>query len=481
VALRPDVPTSLRTTLRMLQRLPQFLRFPLERRGRNSDFDSQWLADLTGTISQASSVSEVLRDALSRLRASAAADAAALFVRNDSGLLAFAAGDGVEAQTVGQGLQSDAFAVRRLRGLGQPLAFGEADYAAWEQFAEAQGGENGLRRKREIATLRAVHAALLVPVWLKGQLLAILTLGRREDRAYDEEDYGLLQVAGTQLSFVIENVRLLERVAAEERTRQELALAARVQRRLFPEQALNTAQIQLAGECQPARTIGGDYYDFLELPNGQIGIALADVAGKGIAAALLTSVIQASVRSLAPDQGRPLAELVKRINKLLYQSTESNSYATFFYAQFDPASSRLRFVNAGHNPPLFLRNGENGETQTESGALQRDGGGLLTAEAVLTELAASGPIIGLLPIVAYEEESLDLRTGDLLVAYTDGIVEALNENEEEYGEERLRSVVLEHAGKTADEIRAILLEDVRAFIGAAAQYDDMTALVLKMN
>ena len=197
-------------------------------------------------------------------------------------------------------LATDSFVVRRLIGLKRPIAFDERDLAAWEHFAAASDLQTREHRAAEIATLRAANSALLVPVWLKGELLAVLSFGPREKQAgpdeYGEADVSATEGAATQLAFLIENGRLMERVAAGERTRQELALAARFQRRLFPDKPMNSAQIELAGECQPARSIGGDYYDFLELPNGQIGIALADVAGKGIAAALLTSIIQASVR-----------------------------------------------------------------------------------------------------------------------------------------------------------------------------------------
>src|SRR5207302_10957913 len=148
------------------------------------------------------------------------------------------------------------------------------------------------------------------------------------------------------------------RIVEQERLRRELALAAEVQMRLFPDNNPETGTLQLFGVCLPARGVGGDYYDFLHLGDGRIGIALADVAGKGIAAALIMSVVQASLRSLAESDGASLAELAGRLNRLLHRSTGSNSYATFFYAQFDEDSRRLRYVNAGHNPPYLLRNGE---------------------------------------------------------------------------------------------------------------------------
>ena len=134
-----------------------------------------------------------------------------------------------------------------------------------------------------------------------------------------------------------------------------MLLATEVQKRLFPEAWPQTSCIQLAGMCLPARGVGGDYYDFLDLGNRQVGVALADVAGKGIAAALIMSVVQASLRTLSDMRNGSLADLATKMNRLLHRSTGSNSYATFFYAQVDELKHELRYVNAGHNPPMLLR------------------------------------------------------------------------------------------------------------------------------
>jgi serine phosphatase RsbU (regulator of sigma subunit) len=168
------------------------------------------------------------------------------------------------------------------------------------------------------------------------------------------------------LSFVIENARLVERIVAEETLRRELALAAEVQQRLFPSDPPVSGSVEMAGYCQPARGVGGDYYDFLQLGDQQIGIALADVAGKGIAAALVMSNVQASLRSQTIAQHgseRPevsLTELVSTMNRLLCRSTDPSTYVTFFYSQFDERTRQLVFVNAGHNPPLLLRLSDTG-------------------------------------------------------------------------------------------------------------------------
>jgi phosphoserine phosphatase RsbU/P len=230
--------------------------------------------------------------------------------------------------------------------------------------------------------------------------------------------------------------------------------------RLFPEDNPDTATLQLFGVCQPARGVGGDYYDFLHLGDGRMGIALADVAGKGIAAALLMSVVQASLRSLAGSDGVSLAELAAKMNSLLYRSTGPSSYATFFYAEIDEGARQLRYVNAGHNPPFLLRSG-------------RDG--------AIEQLSTGGMIIGMFPQSSYEEAVVDLRTGDVLILFTDGVPEALNPAEEEFGEERLKEALVRLSGLPVGEMSSRLLQELKQWISDAPQHDDLTFVLMKVR
>ena len=170
---------------------------------------------------------------------------------------------------------------------------------------------------------------------------------------FTREDKQLLMAVALQMAFAIQNVELVRQVAGEERLRHELELATTVQRRLFPECPPESASLDLAGVCHPAHGVGGDYYDFIQLENFKLGIAVADVAGKGISAALLMSTVQASLRSRAQSVNGNLTELVSSMNQLLHLSTDAASYATFFYAQFDEQTRMLTYVNAGHNPPIL--------------------------------------------------------------------------------------------------------------------------------
>jgi phosphoserine phosphatase RsbU/P len=221
----------------------------------------------------------------------------------------------------------------------------------------------------------------------------------------------------------------------------------------------------------PARGVGGDYYDFLDLGNRNVGVALADVAGKGIAAALIMSVVQASLRSLTETRNGSLADLVGKMNRLLHRSTGSNSYATFFYAQVDEDKRELRYVNAGHNPPMLFRG-----AGWSAGQEPFD-----VSAANIEELATGGTIIGMFAQAAYEEASLELRSGDVLMLFSDGVSEAHNPAEEEFGEERLKALLRKVAHRPVNSMCAAMMQELKNWMLDAPQHDDLTYVVMKVS
>jgi sigma-B regulation protein RsbU (phosphoserine phosphatase) len=261
-------------------------------------------------------------------------------------------------------------------------------------------------------------------------------------------------------ALMLENARLTERIVQHERLQRDLALAAEVQKRLLPRQSLETAMVWLAAVSVPARSVGGDYYDFLDLPGQRTAIALADVAGKGVAAALIMSIVQASLRVISSDPAISLPELAAKMNHFLYRSTGTNSYATFFYAQLDEARREMRYVNAGHNPPFLLRAG---------------------ASTDVEELVTGGTIIGMFPVARYEEGTVELRPGDVLAVFTDGVPEAQNPAEEEFGEERLKTLLGSLVDLPVEEMSARISQELKDWIRDAAQYDDLTYVLMKVK
>jgi sigma-B regulation protein RsbU (phosphoserine phosphatase) len=295
---------------------------------------------------------------------------------------------------------------------------------------------------------------------VKSRIAGVLLFGRPLNRErYGSAERRALRSAGSQFALLLENGRLTGRVVEQERLKRELQVATEVQKRLFPDKFPETAAVHCAGLCLPARGVGGDYFDFLDLGNQQIGIALADVAGKGIAAALIMSVVQASLRSLAETSSGSLGDLAGRMNRLLHRSTGSNSYATFFYSQFDETTRQLRYVNAGHNPPYLLR----------------------SADDSIEELAAGGTIIGMFAQSRYEEATVNLKSGDVLIAFTDGVSEAQSPTEEEFGEDRLKDALRRAAHLPVSEMASSILDELRAWMADAEQFDDLTFIVMKVR
>ena len=362
-------------------------------------------------------------------------------------------------------LPPDAFVVKRLSHMSVPLVIEPAEFETWAKALGSASAALREARARERETLQHIKAHLFVQLRTKEQLVGILSLGlRRGQFQYSPADKEVLMSVAAQLALVIENARLAERMVAEERLRRELALAAEVQRRLLPAQPPEGVAVDLAGFCQPARGVGGDYYDFITFDDQQLGIAIADVAGKGIAAALLMSTVQATLRSLSADKAQTksgsLADMVATLNRLLCNSTGGANYVTFFYAQYDQMTQRLAYVNAGHNPPFFFRANHTGDFR---------------------QLSSGGMFVGMFEHCSYEQEIVQMQPGDVLIAFTDGLSEAQNVRGDEFGESRIKEALAASAQLSVNEIRDEIVRRVKAWGAGAPQYDDLTFVVMKVK
>ena len=247
-------------------------------------------------------------------------------------------------------------------------------------------------------------------------------------------------------------------LAQRERVNRELEIAREVQERLFPQRLPTVSGLDYCGRCRPAREVGGDYYDFLELPEGKLGIAIGDVSGKGIGAALLMASLEASLRGQALV-AQDLAELVSRVNGLVLDASSANRYATLFYAEYDSHGHRLSYVNAGHNPPVILRKSDAG--------------------IAVFRLEDGGLPVGLLR-KGYQQESFLLEPGDLMVLFTDGISESMNARDEEWGEERLIDFAKTCHGLPAVDTLNRIMAAADVFAAGASQHDDMTLVVVRI-
>lgn len=266
----------------------------------------------------------------------------------------------------------------------------------------------------------------------------------------------------TSFNTMTENLgRLLVVAKEKERMQSELEIAREVQAQLFPKAPPANRTLKLAATCRPARSVSGDYYDYLAISEGAVAFALGDVAGKGISAALLMASIQSAMRTqLTATNGArsdhfSTSSLVSTLNRQLYASTSPEKYATFYFALYDEAQQTLTYTNAGHLPPFLMRRGK------------------------FEKLEPNGMVVGAFPLAKYGEETVRLEPDDILVAYTDGIVEPEDTYGEMFGEERFQDLLAKYAHADSSEIMARVMEAVVQWTGSSELQDDMTMLVAR--
>ena len=308
--------------------------------------------------------------------------------------------------------------------------------------------------------LESLHPECVVPIRgsSEGRLQGLAVLGPRlSEEPYSSGDKRLLASVASQAAIAMRSISLAEKMAermeAERRSEQEMEIARQVQSRLLPQRAPSLTTLDCAGKCIQTRAVGGDYYDFLEFGSGRLGLVLADISGKGISGALLMANLQANLRSQYALALEDLPKLLRSVNHLFYENTETNHYATTFFAIYDDESRRLRYVNCGHNPPLLLRCG---------GEVER--------------LDATATVLGLFEEWDCSVAERQLAAGDVLLIYTDGVSEAADEYEEEFGEARLIEQLKADRHKTAHEILEAVISHVQSF-SRGEQGDDMTLIV----
>lgn len=468
----------------------------IDRRFFRESYDAQQvLSELGIEMRKVSTVEQLLERAVAKIQDALHVENVTIFLRDQangdytcaiSSQLNF---DGVSTSRRDPTLvlSPDGALVQRMSRFATPLPVDFDRYNPWTQNLLSTELAMNDSRRRENATLRVARSALLLPVATKDELLGVVSLGHRlGDLPFSRDDRHLLMAVALQMALAIQNAELVQEIAFEERLRHELAIATTVQQRLFPESPPEMASLELSGVCYPARGVGGDYYDFIDLGQGKLGIAVADVAGKGISAALLMCTVQASLRSQAQTVNGHLTELVSSMNKLLHVSTDSSSYATFFYAQFDERTGLLTYVNAGHNPPMIVRAAKSVRFQSVGAGAQEsltpDRG--TRADHELPEvrlLTKGGPIIGAFDDCVYEQETIQMETGDLLVAYTDGVTEARDADDIEFGEASLRRIIDSSAHVPARELSEQIVHSVREWCGDTPPHDDLTLVVMRVR
>ena len=355
-----------------------------------------------------------------------------------------------------------------LENLSIPLQTDQDAPSALSPLAEiaAPEGETLISNNGGNGVLLGRRNLMAVPMRGREDTLGVLIVADKEGRGgatldFTNEDQVLLEAFANQAGVAIENAQLYQEALEGRQLQAEMDEAAKIQQNLIPEALPEISGYEATGLYFPRGGVGGDYYDCLPDADGTWGLAIADVSGKGMQAALLMATLRAGLHSEVTRKA-DLPSMAEALNSLLYASSTEGKFATFFYAQLHPEKDQITSVNAGHNYPLVIR-----------------------SEGGCDELEKGGVMLGMFPndvlaqISEYEQEITQLDSGDVVLFYTDGVTETVNLDGELYGEERLEEVATRVKSENVNQICQSIYDDVIAFQGEAQQFDDLTMMVLK--
>ncbi len=297
----------------------------------------------------------------------------------------------------------------------------------------------------------------VVPLVVEDRSIGALVVNNRSPRLVTADELSLLGLMANQAAIAIETARLQRGEVELLRRDQELAIGRKMQRSLMPTLHPHLAGYEFAFAYEPALQVGGDFYDFFWPPGEgeKLGLIIGDVAGKGVPAALFMAMCRTNIRAAALTGLSP-NEALKKANELILNDSQADVFLSAIYAMLDPETGRLTYANAGHNRPLFIQ----------------------AATGEVRELSARGIILGQFEEVTLEEESAEFSPGDTMILYTDGVTEAINADEQAFGEDRLKAILASYAGAGAQEIVAAIAEAVHSFAGSEPQADDFTILAV---
>jgi len=300
-----------------------------------------------------------------------------------------------------------------------------------------------------------IKSVLSVPLKVKNKMIGLISLFNKRGEGFTPEDQRLLSIIAIQSAQTIENARLYEEERKLLALEEDLKIARHIQQSLLPKENPTIEGIEIFGLSIPAKQVGGDYYDFIQIDDYHLGIAIADVSGKGTPAALLMANLQAGLRGQALITPS-VKDTVTKVNFMLSRFIDIDKFVTLFYGILDIENKTLTYTNAGHNFPFLLA---------------RDGN--------LRKLEKGGIILGMLDSFVYEEETVQLNPHDLMLLYTDGLTEAMNQRDEMFEEERLLRLLKDNQEISAEKLSQKIVDSVLSFQGNLPQGDDMTLVLVK--
>lgn len=310
----------------------------------------------------------------------------------------------------------------------------------------------------EYTDLIKLGVELIVPMQLQGETKGLILLGKRANEFdFSEADVEYIYSVGSLAIVSIENQRLFKEALEKQKLEEDLEIARDIQRNLLPHKIPQFRNFDVVANTVFSKQVGGDYYDVITLDEKHFCIAIADVSGKGVSAALMMANLQAFLKTIC-KQGMQIDEATGLINDLISENTTEGKFITFFWALVDDETKQILYVNAGHNPPLLIRKGK------------------------ITKLDKGGIILGVMKtMISYSSENLQLEKDDVIVLFTDGVSEAMNQNGDEFSDERLEKMSINSASRSAEEISNIIQSEVSKFAYGTIQSDDITLMIIKVK
>lgn len=310
----------------------------------------------------------------------------------------------------------------------------------------------------ELKIFGEIGSELIIPMQIKGETKGLIILGKRKNNlAYERTDIEFISSVASLAIISIENARLFKETLEKQRLEKDLETARNIQNNLLPKKIPTLTNFEIAAYNKSARMVGGDYYDIIKLDENRILFAIADVSGKGVPAALLMANIQAFLKSIC-KMNLSLDASTNLLNDLVAENTTMGSFITFFWGILDNQNKQLTYVNAGHNPPLLIRDNK------------------------IIKLKKGGMILGVMQtMIPYVSETIQLFENDSIILFTDGITEAMNLKWEEFSDERLETLALQHSHLNASDLLSVIRKNVEDFTLSAEQSDDITSMVIKVK
>jgi len=311
-------------------------------------------------------------------------------------------------------------------------------------------------KARESVIKLNIHSAMCVPLWNNKEIIGIIYVDRISNLdQFTQEDLKLLTLLSNLAAVKIENAKLTEQAIEKEKMERELALAAQIQKDFLPNRIPESRAFDIVGDNIPCHQVGGDYYDFLEIDENRLLIVIADVSGKGVSASLLMASLRAALHSeIHPEHD--IEAMASKLNDFVHRSSAANSFITFFYAELNKKTGEMKYINAGHNPPLHIDTKNN-----------------------ITRFESSGLPLGMFTGQKYKPRSVSLNPGEMVILFTDGITESRNEDNQEFSEDRLIASIKNHRKASSQEILSKIQKEVEEYTRGMEPMDDMTLVIIK--